>query len=127
MKEIIYYYGIIYIIYIVKNIYERFQKKELEDIEIDLTDVSTSLTAAQKFFTFDFMWFIVNMIWMFIGCFSEEHFKFMILLVFFTITFPIISILTQTSKSNTLSLITNIGRLLLVIYIIYHHFFITNN
>lgn len=121
MKEIVYYYGVIYIIFIVKNIYERFfQKKELEDIEIDITDASN----IQKLITFDFIWFIVNMVWMFIGCFSEEHFSFMILLVFFTILIPVTSIITKTSKSNALSLITNVGRLFIASYIMYHHFLI---
>ena len=135
MKEIIYYYGYVYIFRLLFLIFNRIKKKGFSDGDIDATiisdafdgklaDVNTSVATINKIkIDPDFIWALTNVIWMLIGCiYLDEKIYFIVLLLLFNIISPLLMVKNNTHNKFIGFLIRIIAELIITSLILYSHF-----
>lgn len=119
MEKLFYSYSIIYISYILYNFIIFCQKGEKEplDDEIMVNPVGT----LKKIIKPDFIIYILNSIWIFVGFFTGEKMWFLLL----AITSNLLSVISLNKKNKELSVLFVLNSFLktiIIICIIYIHF-----
>lgn len=125
MKDLLYYYAIVYIIRLMYSTIKHFSNKynptQEEVVKIlASSDLNKNL---KQMISLDMLWSVINVIWMIMGIFYCEPIPFIILLFVFNVFLPFFIFMSKKADSNVILVIGIIAQMLISFSIFYGHFF----
>jgi hypothetical protein len=122
--DIFYYFGIIYILQCVYNLFRKPTEKEKNEVlEVDLTAPPTeNFKKYKEYAGWNLFISTLDLIWMILGCFITNEKPIFAVLVIVVTVIPFISSSDKLAKLNRIHIIT---QLVLIIAILLHHFPLT--
>lgn len=111
MNHLFYYYGIVYLIYWLYNL---FKKQNWDDVDITISE------SINHVFTIDFIFGILNLIWLIIGLISHEKLLFAVILFLLFISLTTVYSRIRQQYVFYINTVIKIG---IVSLILFKHFF----
>ena len=124
MENLFYYYGFIYII---SKLIIIFQKND-NTVHLEPTNISDGQNYVSKK-KYTLLILLLNMVWIIIGIINTEEYMYFISLILLTGVFILLSLERdgmnfQIGRKKSIQIIDNVCSIIMVGFIIYHHFFI---
>lgn len=129
MEDLFYLYSLVCVAYIlinfVKLIQNKGEKEPVNTEDFDLTNPNESIYKLKKTISPDFVVFILNSIWIFLGFFTEERNLFFILSGT-SILLMFLAINKGKKESSIIFIVAGTLKLLIILVIMYVHFYKNN-
>lgn len=126
LTDLFYYYGIVFILKIIYGFFERIKKEDLDVNVNEITSVDQGMSILKKRFKFSTIFVLLDLLWMFMGFFSDQSsifwFLFFINMIFFVKTTIDYTKKGLTPELNKIYIIWSVLQGLLIEFILYKHF-----